>query len=223
VAVEKPGTRRDHRPSDSSSDRCPPAPTPRSVRQRGQGCVRYTAGVVLPQRGRRAPHPAGLQLKPPDAAEGARLIAQPSSSAELAWRGTASSSWTAENPRRTGGGVEPRRPRGGGAVDSRRLSDRRKPPTDLVVCRSPHAQPEGPISTAQSASYADDRPLHLHGRQHRHRGYAAFLSETGEPALEKPFNLADIRQVVLQSTSPNRAWVGPGGGLRGASAVSVPA
>lgn len=28
--------------------------------------------------------------------------------------------------------------------------------------------------------------------------YAAFLSETGEPALEKPFNLADMRQVVLQ-------------------------
>jgi CheY-like chemotaxis protein len=28
--------------------------------------------------------------------------------------------------------------------------------------------------------------------------YAAFLSETGEPALEKPFNLADMRQVVQQ-------------------------
>ena len=28
--------------------------------------------------------------------------------------------------------------------------------------------------------------------------YAAFLAETGEPALEKPFNLADMRQVVLQ-------------------------
>jgi CheY-like chemotaxis protein len=28
--------------------------------------------------------------------------------------------------------------------------------------------------------------------------YARFLSETGEPALEKPFNLADMRQVVLQ-------------------------
>ncbi len=28
--------------------------------------------------------------------------------------------------------------------------------------------------------------------------YARFLSDTGEPALEKPFNLADMRQVVLQ-------------------------
>ena len=28
--------------------------------------------------------------------------------------------------------------------------------------------------------------------------YATFLAETGEPALEKPFNLADMRQVVLQ-------------------------
>ena len=31
--------------------------------------------------------------------------------------------------------------------------------------------------------------------------YARFLSETGEPALEKPFNLADMRQVVLQILS----------------------
>jgi len=28
--------------------------------------------------------------------------------------------------------------------------------------------------------------------------YATFLAETGEPALEKPFNLADMRQVVQQ-------------------------
>ena len=28
--------------------------------------------------------------------------------------------------------------------------------------------------------------------------YASFLSGTGEPALEKPFNLADMRQVVIQ-------------------------
>ncbi len=28
--------------------------------------------------------------------------------------------------------------------------------------------------------------------------YASFLTETGEPALEKPFNLADMRQVVMQ-------------------------
>jgi hypothetical protein len=28
--------------------------------------------------------------------------------------------------------------------------------------------------------------------------YARFLADTGEPALEKPFNLADMRQVVRQ-------------------------
>jgi CheY-like chemotaxis protein len=28
--------------------------------------------------------------------------------------------------------------------------------------------------------------------------YARFIAEAGEPALEKPFNLADMRQVVLQ-------------------------
>ncbi|MEX2221510.1 MAG: response regulator [Candidatus Rokuibacteriota bacterium] len=28
--------------------------------------------------------------------------------------------------------------------------------------------------------------------------YATFLAGTGEPALEKPFNLADMRQVVMQ-------------------------
>ncbi len=31
--------------------------------------------------------------------------------------------------------------------------------------------------------------------------YARFLSDTGEPALEKPFNLADMRQVVQQVLS----------------------
>lgn len=33
--------------------------------------------------------------------------------------------------------------------------------------------------------------------------YATFLSETGAPALEKPFNLADMRQVVLQVLTQN--------------------
>jgi len=31
--------------------------------------------------------------------------------------------------------------------------------------------------------------------------YARFLADTGEPALEKPFNLADMRQVVQQVLS----------------------
>jgi CheY-like chemotaxis protein len=35
--------------------------------------------------------------------------------------------------------------------------------------------------------------------------YATFLAETGEPALEKPFNLADMRQVVMQVLAKVRA------------------
>lgn len=40
--------------------------------------------------------------------------------------------------------------------------------------------------------------------------YATFLAETGEPALEKPFNLADMRQVVMQvlAQDPRRAGSG---------------
>ena len=38
--------------------------------------------------------------------------------------------------------------------------------------------------------------------------YASFLAETGEPALEKPFNLTDMRQVVMQVLSQVRS--GPG-------------
>lgn len=35
--------------------------------------------------------------------------------------------------------------------------------------------------------------------------YASFLAETGEPALEKPFSLADMRQVVMQVLAKPRA------------------
>ena len=38
--------------------------------------------------------------------------------------------------------------------------------------------------------------------------YATFLAETGEPALEKPFNLTDIRQVVLQVLTQVRRAAG---------------
>jgi CheY-like chemotaxis protein len=40
--------------------------------------------------------------------------------------------------------------------------------------------------------------------------YASFLAETGEPALEKPFNLADMRQVVMQVLSQVRSRAGGG-------------
>src|SRR5216683_1759723 len=38
--------------------------------------------------------------------------------------------------------------------------------------------------------------------------YTTFLAETGEPALEKPFNLTDIRQVVLQVLTQVRRAAG---------------
>ena len=38
--------------------------------------------------------------------------------------------------------------------------------------------------------------------------YASFLAETGEPALEKPFNLTDMRQVVLQVLTQVRRAAG---------------
>ena len=40
--------------------------------------------------------------------------------------------------------------------------------------------------------------------------YASFLAETGEPALEKPFNLADMRQVVMQVLTQIRSRAGGG-------------
>ena len=40
--------------------------------------------------------------------------------------------------------------------------------------------------------------------------YASFLAETGEPALEKPFNLADMRQVVMQVLAQVRSRAGGG-------------
>src|SRR5262249_43214446 len=39
---------------------------------------------------------------------------------------------------------------------------------------------------------------------------AGFLAETGEPALEKPFNLADMRQVVMQVLTQIRSRAGGG-------------
>ena len=40
--------------------------------------------------------------------------------------------------------------------------------------------------------------------------YARFLADTGEPALEKPFNLADMRQVVMQVLAQVRSRAGGG-------------
>ena len=59
--------------------------------------VQYTAGPgLLPQRGRRASHPARLQLRVPRALLRGRAADRPGHprGPELAWRGTGSSSWT---------------------------------------------------------------------------------------------------------------------------------
>jgi CheY-like chemotaxis protein len=59
---------------------------------------------------------------------------------------------------------------------------------------------EGPdLYRAIRRRYTDDPPRFIFMSANTGiEEYATFLSETGEPALEKPFNLADMRQVVLQ-------------------------
>ncbi len=59
---------------------------------------------------------------------------------------------------------------------------------------------EGPeLYRAVRARYIDDPPRVIFMSANTGiEEYAAFLAGTGEPALEKPFNLADMRQVVLQ-------------------------
>jgi CheY-like chemotaxis protein len=71
---------------------------------------------------------------------------------------------------------------------------------DLVITdlRMPHL--EGPeLYRAVRRRYADNPPRVIFMSANTGiEEYANFLAETGEPALEKPFNLADMRQVVLQ-------------------------
>ena len=59
---------------------------------------------------------------------------------------------------------------------------------------------EGPdLYRAVRRRYADNPPRVIFMSANTAIGeYATFLAGTGEPALEKPFNLADMRQVVLQ-------------------------
>jgi CheY-like chemotaxis protein len=84
-----------------------------------------------------------------------------------------------------------------GAEGLRRVEARRY---DLVITDLRMPGLEGPeLYRAVRARYTDDPPRVIFMSANTGiEEYAAFLAGTGEPALEKPFNLADMRQVVLQ-------------------------
>jgi CheY-like chemotaxis protein len=84
-----------------------------------------------------------------------------------------------------------------GAEGLRRAEEQRY---DLVVTDLRMPNLEGPeMYRAICQRYADHPPRFIFMSANTGiEEYAAFLSDTGEPALEKPFNLADMRQVVLQ-------------------------
>ena len=84
-----------------------------------------------------------------------------------------------------------------GAEGLRRLEESRY---DLVITDLRMPGIEGPaLYQALRQRYADNPPHVIFMSANTGiEEYAAFLAETGEPALEKPFNLADMRQVVLQ-------------------------
>ena len=71
---------------------------------------------------------------------------------------------------------------------------------DLVVTDLRMPNLEGPeLYRAIRERYADNPPRFIFMSANTGiEEYATFLAETGEPALEKPFNLADMRQVVQQ-------------------------
>ena len=71
---------------------------------------------------------------------------------------------------------------------------------DLVITDLRMPNLEGPeLYRAVRRRYTDDPPRVIFMSANTGiEEYATFLAETGEPALEKPFNLADMRQVVLQ-------------------------
>ena len=91
-----------------------------------------------------------------------------------------------------------------GAEGLRRAEERRY---DLVVTDLRMPGLEGPeLYRALRRRYPDDPPRVIFMSANTGIDeYASFLAETGEPALEKPFNLADMRQVVLQVLSKPRA------------------
>lgn len=78
---------------------------------------------------------------------------------------------------------------------------------DLVITDLRMPGLEGPdLYRAVRERYADHPPRVIFMSANTGiEEYAAFLAGTGAPALEKPFNLADMRQVVLQVLSGPRA------------------
>jgi|KBSSwiStaDraftv2_1062776.scaffolds.fasta_scaffold220898_2 CheY-like chemotaxis protein len=96
-----------------------------------------------------------------------------------------------------------------GAEGLRRVEERRY---DLVVTDLRMPGLEGPaLYRALRARYPEQPPRVIFMSANTGIDeYASFLAETGEPALEKPFNLADMRQVVMQVLSQVRSRAGGG-------------
>ena len=96
-----------------------------------------------------------------------------------------------------------------GAEGLRRVEERRY---DLVVTDRRMPGLEGPaLYRALRARYPEQPPRVIFMSANTGIDeYASFLAETGEPALEKPFNLADMRQVVMQVLSQVRSRAGGG-------------
>ncbi|MGH7415423.1 MAG: response regulator [Candidatus Rokuibacteriota bacterium] len=90
-----------------------------------------------------------------------------------------------------------------GAERLRRAEGRRY---DLVITDLRMPGLEGPaLYEGVRRRYPDDPPRVIFMSANTGiEEYASFLLETGEPALEKPFNLADMRQVVLQVLTQKR-------------------
>lgn len=86
---------------------------------------------------------------------------------------------------------------GDGTDGLRRIQDQRY---DLVITDLRMPGLEGPaLYEALRQQYPDDPPRVIFMSANTGiEEYARFLADTGEPALEKPFNLADMRQVVQQ-------------------------
>ncbi len=87
-----------------------------------------------------------------------------------------------------------------GAEGLRRIEETRY---DLVITDLRMPGVEGPVLyEALRLHYPDDPPRVIFMSANTGiEEYARFIAEAGEPALEKPFNLADMRQVVLQVLS----------------------
>jgi CheY-like chemotaxis protein len=96
-----------------------------------------------------------------------------------------------------------------GAEGLRRAGERRY---DLVVTDLRMPGLEGPeLYRALRERYAEQPPRVIFMSANTGIDeYASFLAETGEPALEKPFNLADMRQVVMQVLAQVRSRAGGG-------------